>query len=53
VIRSSPQGAAFGDLTMLAGFERDITAALRTGDRLLLLPEPRLLRRVQAAPTAG
>ena len=47
------QGAAFGDLTMLAGFERDITAALRTGDRLLLLPERRLLRRVQAASTAG
>ena len=47
------QGAAFGDLTMLAGFERDITAALRTGDRLLLLPERRLLRRVQLASTTG
>jgi predicted aconitase with swiveling domain len=43
------QGAAFGDITMLAGFEDDITAALRTGDRLLLLPAQRLLRRVQAA----
>ena len=42
------QGAAFGDLTMLAGFEGDITAVLRTGDRLLLLPERRLLRRVRA-----
>lgn len=43
------QGAAFSDLTMLAGFEHDITAALRTGDRLLLVPAQRLLRRVQAA----
>ena len=43
------QGAAFGDVTMLAGFERDITAALRTGDRLRLVPAQRLLRRVQAA----
>ncbi|HKT79794.1 MAG TPA: DUF126 domain-containing protein [Vicinamibacterales bacterium] len=47
------QGAVFGDLTMLAGFGRDITAALRTGDRLLLLPAQRLLRRVQAASTDG
>ncbi len=47
------QGAAFGDITMLAGFEHDITAALRTGDRLLLLPAQRLLRRVQGASTAG
>jgi len=47
------QGAAFGDLTMLAGFEGDITAVLRTGDRLLLLPERRLLRRVQATSATG
>ena len=47
------QGAAFGDVTMLAGFERDITTVLATGDRLLLIPAQRLLRRVQAAPPAG
>ena len=45
------QGAAFADLAMLAGFRCDITAALRTGDRLLLLPSQRLLQRVNEAAT--
>ena len=40
------QGTAFADLTMLAGFERDITTALATGDRLELVPGERLLRRL-------
>ncbi|HEY1325782.1 MAG TPA: DUF126 domain-containing protein [Casimicrobiaceae bacterium] len=38
------QGAAFGELPMLAGFECDITAALRTGDRVEIVPQERLLR---------
>lgn len=38
------QGTAFAELTMLAGFDCDITTALKTGDRLVLLPESRVLR---------
>ena len=41
------QGAAFAGVTMLAGFGCDITAALRTGDRLELLPAERKLRRIE------
>jgi predicted aconitase with swiveling domain len=42
------QGTALADLPMLAGFDGDITAALRTGDRLELLPDRHLLRRLEA-----
>lgn len=40
------QGTAFADLTMLAGFECDITGVLRSGERIELLPAERLLRRM-------
>ncbi len=38
------QGAALADLTMLAGFDCDITSMLASGARLELIPEQRLLR---------
>ena len=40
------QGSAFADLTMLAGFDCDITGVLHTGDRLALIPDERLLQRL-------
>jgi len=40
------QGTAFADLPMLAGFERDITTVLVTGDRVEVVPGERLLRRL-------
>jgi len=45
------QGTALADLTMLAGFDEDITKAVGTGDHLELVPELRVLRLVR--PTAG
>jgi predicted aconitase with swiveling domain len=42
------QGTAFAGVTMLAGFECDITAALRSGERLELLPAERRVRRITA-----
>lgn len=41
------QGMAFADLTMLAGFDCDITTAVATGDRLALIPEAHVLRRLE------
>lgn len=38
------QGAAFADLTLLAGFDVDITSVLRTGDVIELDPAARALR---------
>jgi predicted aconitase with swiveling domain len=38
------QGAAFGDVTMLAGFEGDITALVPDGATLELDPATRTLR---------
>ncbi|HZQ59991.1 MAG TPA: DUF126 domain-containing protein [Casimicrobiaceae bacterium] len=38
------QGTALADLTMLAGFDEDITALIGTGAALELVPEQRLLR---------
>ena len=38
------QGTALADLTMLAGFDCDITAVLGSGAHLELIPERRLLR---------
>jgi predicted aconitase with swiveling domain len=40
------QGTALADLPIFANFDCDITAALKTGDRLQLLPSQRLLRRL-------
>ena len=37
------QGAAFGDITMLAGFDGDITALVPDGARLALDPSKRIL----------
>jgi uncharacterized protein len=37
------QGAAFGDLTMLAGFDEDITAAIPPGARVAIDPQARTL----------
>src|SRR5215831_16584331 len=37
------QGAAFGDIPMLAGFDGDITSLVPNGARLALDPERRLL----------
>ena len=42
------QGTALADLTMLAGFDCDITREIRTGERLEIVPARRLLRRVPA-----
>lgn len=44
------QGAAFAELTMLAGFDVDITSQVRSGDRLEILPDQRLLRVSRAVP---
>ena len=41
------QGAAFGDITLLAGFEGDITSLVPNGARLALDPSRRLLRMVE------
>jgi predicted aconitase with swiveling domain len=38
------QGAAFADLTMLAGFDVDVTRAVHSGDRVEIVPQERLLR---------
>jgi predicted aconitase with swiveling domain len=38
------QGAAFADLTMLAGFDVDLTSRVRSGDWVEIVPEQRLLR---------
>ncbi len=38
------QGAALGDMPMLAGFEEDITAAIANGAEVEIDPEQRLLR---------
>ena len=38
------QGSAFAALTMLAGFDCDITAALMSGDRIALDPANKVLR---------
>lgn len=38
------QGTALADLTMLSGFDCDITSVLASGARLELIPERRLLR---------
>ena len=43
------QGAALADLTMLAGFDCDITSMIASGARLELLPEQRLLRVIAPA----
>jgi uncharacterized protein len=43
------QGTALADMTMLAGFEGDITAQVRTGDELELLPAEGLLRILRGA----
>jgi len=42
------QGTALADLTMLAGFDCDVTAPIRTGAELEIVPEQRLLRIVEA-----
>ena len=41
------QGAAFGDITLLAGFDGDITALVPNGARLALDPSNRILRIVE------
>ncbi len=38
------QGAAFGNLTMLAGFDEDITAAVPNGATVEIDPQTRMLR---------
>jgi predicted aconitase with swiveling domain len=38
------QGTALADLPMLAGFDCDVTDALRTGDEVEVVPSERLLR---------
>ncbi|HJU23058.1 MAG TPA: DUF126 domain-containing protein [Casimicrobiaceae bacterium] len=38
------QGVALAGLTMLAGFDRDITSAIESGARVDLIPEESLLR---------
>ena len=49
------QGAAFADLTMLAGFDVDITAEVTTGDELELDPAAKTLTIVRAggSPPSG
>jgi uncharacterized protein len=42
------QGTALADLPMLAGFECDITAVVRSGDLVELLPDTKALRIVAA-----
>lgn len=46
------QGAAFADLTLMAGFDVDITSVVATGDRIELDPASRTLR-VVARPRAN
>ena len=41
------QGAAFGDIPLLAGFDGDITALVPNGARLALDPSNRILRIVE------
>ena len=43
------QGAALADFTMLAGFEGDITALLRTGDEVEVDPDGKLVRVLKRA----
>ena len=43
------QGAALADFTMLAGFDGDITALLRTGDEVEIDPEGPLVRVLKRA----
>jgi hypothetical protein len=43
------QGAALADFTMLAGFDGDITALLRTGDEVEVDPDARLVRVLKRA----
>jgi hypothetical protein len=38
------QGVALANLTMLAGFDGDITCIVASGARVELIPEQRLLR---------
>ena len=38
------QGAAFGDITMLAGFDEDVTAAIPNGARVEIDPATKSLR---------
>jgi len=38
------QGAAFGDITMLAGFDEDVTAAIPNGARVEIDPDARSLK---------
>jgi predicted aconitase with swiveling domain len=42
------QGAAFGDIAMLAGFDGDITSLVPDGARLKIQPERKLLTILQA-----
>jgi predicted aconitase with swiveling domain len=44
------QGAALADLPMLAGFDCDITAEVKTGDEIEIDPGARLLRIVKSLP---
>jgi predicted aconitase with swiveling domain len=44
------QGAALADLPMLAGFDCDITAELKTGEEIEIDPGARLLRIVKSLP---
>jgi predicted aconitase with swiveling domain len=44
------QGAAFGDITMLAGFDCDLTAAIAHGSTVRIDPAARTLSVVQAPP---
>jgi predicted aconitase with swiveling domain len=46
------QGAALGGITMLAGFDVDVTAAIATGSTLELDPQSKTLR-VLAGPSQG
>jgi len=41
------QGAAFGDITMLAGFDGDITALVPNGAQVTIEPQKRVLRILQ------
>ena len=47
------QGAAFGELTMLAGFDCDITAKIPHGATVAIDPAARTVRVVQAAAPAA
>ena len=41
------QGAAFGDIPMLAGFDGDITALVPNGAQVTIEPQKRVLRILQ------